>query len=363
MKSRKWYVVLSITITTIFLVLGVTVFHKSFVRLWETFGDIFSSIRFYVCEIFGLEHTINPSVIEKSKVLEWNYILPETSEGFGQKSGLFFRLMLNGKNFKGFTVVLGEKAENFSRVMVSLLPVFLLGWVIITRTYGASNTKHNYDTRPLRIFKKISAVLYQPLKRFKLGYKVYLEEETRWKIAWLWVWAFNLNLVSIVVAFIAFYLYFAVSFNFSSLYGQVCKLVLDIEVVLKHFPWVLSGTIAWIIFVRIREKIALRILRYHEARDCGFIKDLPIVTMTCAPMGMKKTTTTTDMSLSQTVMFRQEAFTRLQKQDMKFPFFPWICFEDEIKKCMEYGRIYNLASIRTWIEQKRTRYEKHGDTG
>lgn len=52
---------------------------------------------------------------------------------------------------------------------------------------------------------------------------------------------------------------------------------------------------------------------------------------------------------------------RLQKQDMKFPFFPWICFENEIKKCMEYGRIYNLASIRTWVAQKRERYEKHGN--
>ncbi|MBQ8308247.1 MAG: hypothetical protein IJX96_00260 [Clostridia bacterium] len=114
--------------------------------------------------------------------------------------------------------------------------------------------------------------------------------------------------------------------------------------------------------VRMREKIALQVLWYHEARDCGFIKELPIVTMTCAPMGMKKTTTTTDMSLSQTVMFRQEAFARLQKQDMKFPFFPWICFESEIKRCMEYGRIFNLASIHTWIELKRKRYEKHRDT-
>lgn len=360
-KTKKWYIALSITITTIFVVLGVTVFYKSFVRLGETFGDIFSSVRFYVCEIFGIEHTITPSVIEKSKVLEWNYILPETSEGFGQKSRLFFRLMLNGKNFAGFTVVLGEKAENFSRVMVLLLPVFLLGWVIITRVYGASNTKHNKDTRPLRIFKGISALIYQPLKRFFIGYKGYLESETRWKTGWLWIWAFNLNLTSIFVAFIAFYLYFAVSFDFRSIYGQFCNLFLDIEVVLKHFPWFLSGTIAWLIFSRMREKIALRILRHHEARDCGFIKELPIVTMTCAPMGMKKTTTTTDMSLSQTVMFRQEAFMRLQKQDMKFPFFSWICFEDEIKKCMEYGRIYNLASIKTWIEQKRARYEKHGD--
>ena len=82
--------------------------------------------------------------------------------------------------------------------------------------------------------------------------------------------------------------------------------------------------------------------------------------MSCGSMGKRKTTHITDMSLSQTVMFRQEAFTRLQKQDMKFPFFPWICFENELKACMAYGRVYNLASIRTWVAQKRERYGKHG---
>ena len=82
--------------------------------------------------------------------------------------------------------------------------------------------------------------------------------------------------------------------------------------------------------------------------------------MSCGSMGKRKTTHITDMSLSQTVMFRQEAFTRLQKQDMKFPFFPWICFENELKACMAYGRVYNLASIHTWVAQKREKYEKHG---
>ena len=360
-KAKKWYVVVSVLLTTIFIALGLTIFERSFVRFLETLGDLLSSIKYYFCEIFEIEHSVSAGVIEPSTVLEWNYVLPETSDGFWRRTGLFFRLLVDRENFSGFMQVLGVKAEMLSRALVLLLPAVLLLWQLIVKSYEKGNTKHNQDTLPLQIFKKISGAVYQPIKRFVFGYKGYLEEEPRWKTAWLWVWGFNLNLSSIFVAFIAFYLYFSVSFDFGALYRQACKLILDIEVAIKHFPWFLTGTIAWIIFKRMREKIALRILRHHEARDCGFVKDLPIVTMTCAPMGMKKTTTTTDMSLSQTVMFRQEAFTRLQKQDMKFPFFPWICFENEIKKCMEYGRIYNLASIRTWVEQKRKRYEKHKD--
>ena len=361
-KTRKVYIALSIFLTTVFVVLGATIFQRSFVRLWETLGHLLSSCKFYFCEIFEIEHKTSVGVIEKSKVLEWNYILPETSELFWGRTGLFFRLWVNVGNINIFVERLKRVGVYTVAFFTIGVPILLLIWLFLKRSYGKSNVKHNKDTLPLRIFKEISGAIYQPLKRFFIGYKGYLENETRWKTAWLWIWAFNLNLASIFVAFIAFYLYFAVSFDFRSIYGQFCNLFLDIEVVLKHFPWFLSGTIAWLIFSRMREKIALQVLRHHEARDCGFIKELPIVTMTCAPMGMKKTTTTTDMSLSQTVMFRQEAFIRLQKQDMKFPFFPWICFEDEIKKCMEYGRVFNLASIHTWMEQKRARYEKHGNT-
>ena len=68
------------------------------------------------------------------------------------------------------------------------------------------------------------------------------------------------------------------------------------------------GIIAYIIFYRFRKKIALGKLHRFEARNCGFINELPIVSMTCGSMGKKKTTIITDMALSQEVMFRKKAF-------------------------------------------------------
>ena len=78
-----------------------------------------------------------------------------------------------------------------------------------------------------------------------------------------------------------------------------------------------------------------------EAKKCGFINALPIVSMTCGSMGKRKTTMITDMALSQEVMFRQKAFEILQKADMKFPYFPWILFEQELQKCMENHTLYH----------------------
>ena len=87
--------------------------------------------------------------------------------------------------------------------------------------------------------------------------------------------------------------------------------------------------------------------------------ELPIVSMSCGSMGKKKTTLITDMVLSQEVMFRQKALQILQTNDMKLPHFPWIMFEDELRACMEHGTVYNLASVKTWVAQKRSRYLRH----
>lgn len=65
------------------------------------------------------------------------------------------------------------------------------------------------------------------------------------------------------------------------------------------------------------------------------------------------------MVLSQEVMFRQKALEILQQSDMKFPHFPWIAFEDELKACMEYGTVYNLASVKEWVRLKRRRFARH----
>ena len=363
-KTKKLHIVLSIVITAVFISFGLIFCAKSYLRLGETVCGFGSSVEFYVSRIFQIENgtAVEIEITKPSAVLTMeSTALPETSSAFWLKAKVYFALLVNEKNLGLYFTGVGVRVVTFIRILLFLIPILvMLGW-LIKKAYAMPNTKHNKDTLPLKAVKKISGAIYQPIKHLLVGYKRFLDENPKWKTAWLWIWAFHINFVSIVVAGISYYLYFAVSFDTQSLYTQFCNLVLDIGLVLKRFPWFLTGIIVWTLFNRMREGIALQILQYHEARNCGFIKDLPIVTMSCGSMGKKKTTLTTDMSLSQTVMFRQEAFQRLQKQDMKFPFFPWIKFEKELQACMEYGRVYNLASIRTWVAQKRARYEKHGN--
>ena len=330
-KIRKVHITLSVLITAIFLCIGAFLCTRSYIRLWETITELGSSIKFYFCEIFEIENSTKVEVIEPSDVIAGEVMpIPSTPSTFWLKFKVYFTLLVNGKHLGAYFGGIAEGMGNVSKILVLLIPIVILIVVIVRKIYNTPNRNHGKDTIPLKAFKKISGVTYQPIKRFVIGYRCFLDNNPKWKTAWLWIWLGNVNFLSIFVAFISYYFYFAVSFDVLSLYPQFINLLKDLLLVIRHFPWFISGTIAWIIFCKIRKNRAINVLERNEARNCGFINALPIVSMTCGSMGKKKTTMTTDMALSQTVMFRQEAFHRLQKQDMKFPFFPWICFENEI---------------------------------
>ena len=285
--------------------------------------------------------------------------MPDDWEGFTASAGNFFALLINGENFVSYWSAVGNVMVVVAKVIAILLPCVLVLWLVLWRMYRHGNTDHNRDTKPLRVFKAISKYTYQPVKRAVLCYREYLSEHKGIWMCWIILWVFHLNAASIVMGFLAYYFYFVLSFDVANLYVQDYKLFIDLQVIFRHFPWWSIVTVCWLLFNRWRKRIALNRLRHFEARNCGFINELPIVSMACGSMGRRKTTLITDMVLSQEVMFRQKALEILQQNDMKFPYFPWIAFEDELRRCMEHGTVYNLASVKAWVALKRQRFARH----
>ena len=358
--QRRFNIGLTIALTVAFILLGVFVFRLSYCRTFETLTDLYGSFKYYFCVLFGFETDGLPSVTDYSKIIDSVTILPSDVEGFKSNAATYFRMLVSKENFLSWLGATGQKASVLAKVLTILLPCVLVLIIVIKRLYAKGNNNYNVDTLPLRAFKKISAVTYQPTKRFVCGYVEFLREHNWIWISWLVMWAFHLNLASIVIAFFAYYFYFAVSFDFIGIYTQIVKLVRDLQPFFRFFPWWGLILIAYVLFERWRKKFALNKLRKYEAKNCGFINELPIVSMTCGSMGKKKTTIITDMALSQEVMFRQKALEILQKADMKFSYFPWICFERDLQNCMEYGTVYNLATVKSWISKKRLRFERNG---
>jgi len=360
--KKRIFIGIVILVTIGFGLLGYFVFKDSYLRLIEGFYDLFNSIKYYFCELFDLNKDITVTVEDYSKVLNVETEKPESSEVIAKDTVSFFELFISESNFKGWLKKTLMGIAMFSRVLVVLIPILLIFTMVIVKVYKTPNNDYNEDTVPLKVFKKMSAIIYEPVKALALDFLGFLKTYRWIPIMWLAVWVLHLNLASIIVEFFAYYFFFAMSYKFSTIYIQFVKLFLDLSVLFDTIPIWLFLVLFYPIFNHWRIKIALDRLDHMEKKNRGFINELPIVSMTCGSMGKKKTTIITDMALSQEVMFRNTAFEKLQKLDMAFPNFPWIMFELEIRKCMEYGTIYNLATIKRWIDLKEQRFNKHKDS-
>ena len=357
--QRRFNITLTIALTTVFILFGVFVFGVAYQRIFEALIDLYGGFKHYFCVLFGLPTNGLPSVTDYSKVMEWTVILPSDFEGFKVNTTAYFSMLFSKENFLLWLSVTGAKVSAWAKVLTIFLPCVVVLIIVVNRIYATPNTRHNKDTFPLRIYKAVTGHTTEPLKRFLRQYFEFIKQHNSIWIIWLVIWVFNLNFATVITEFFAFYFYFAVSFDFKAIYTQIVKLFIDLQVVAKNVPLWIILIFVWLIFERWRRNLALAKLRRMENANRGFINDLPIVSMTCGSMGKKKTTIITDMALSQEVMFRNVAYGKLQETDMKFPNFRWIAFEMELRKCMEYGTVYNLATVKEWIKVKRARYEKH----
>lgn len=363
MANRKtFYICLTIAITVFFALIGAFAFTMSYLRLGESFYNLYDAFKFFFRNITNIHLLVKLPVKELSKYMQWDILLPSDFNSFKVSAQQYFSLLFDINNFKQYLSNIGSVLIQASKILVIALPCIVLFFFALSKLYMKGNTKHNKDTVPLKIFKWISGHTYQPVKKFLLNYCAFLQKHSIIKIIWLLIWLCNLNLSSIVVEFFAYYFYFVSSFNTSTIYTQVCKFFIDLQVLFKTVPWWSLVIVAYFIFDHIRKKIALSVLQHYEARNCGFINELPIVSMTCGSMGKKKTTMVTDMALSQEIMFRQKALEIIQKNDMKFPYFPWMAFELELKKCIENRTIYNLATVKKFINTKMARFEISKDS-
>lgn len=357
--QKRLNIALTVALTIAFILFGVLVFGVAYQRVFEALIDLYGGFKYYLCVLFGLPTNDLPSVTDYSKVMEWTVILPSDFEGFKVNTTAYFSMLFSKENFLSWLSVTGAKVSVWAKVLTIFLPCVVVLIIVVKRIYATPNTRHNKDTFPLRIYKDVTRYTIEPLKRFLRQYFEFVKQHNSIWIIWLIIWVFNLNFATVITEFFAFYFYFAVSFDFKAIYTQIVKLFIDLQVIVKHVPLWIILIFVWLIFERWRKNLATAKLRRMENANRGFINDLPIVSMTCGSMGKKKTTIITDMALSQEVMFRNIAYGKLQETDMKFPNFGWIAFEMELRKCMEYGTVYNLATVKEWIKVKRARYEKH----
>lgn len=366
--------IICILITLGFVALGIFRFFGCIGRIIESVRDCGLSIAYYFCEIFEIPHRITPTVNELPKIPFFDFPsqppdfptvpavpsvpIPDNWEKFKIKWSAYWRLWATKENFFGYLSAVGNALYIFSKVIVIIIPFILLVWLLLRCMLKTQNNDYDKDSKPLTIFKRITAHTYIPLKTWLIGFVGFIREYKNYYIMWLCLWALYFNAFAILIEFIAYYLYFVVSFDFLNLYRQVYKLFIDLSAAVTFIPLWAWGVVGLVALDKFRKNIAYGVMNHFERRNRGFINARPIVSMICGTMGKKKTTVLTDMALSQEAMFRDKAFEKILENDLKFPNFPWINLENELKRAMEYHEVYNLATVRKFVVKKRSRWQK-----
>lgn len=326
-------------------------------RLIESGRDLGLSAAFYFCELFQIPHNITPTVNDFPKIPYFDFMggadvpaipIPDDWQGFTEKWSLYWKTWATSENFFSYLAFLADLLYWFSLFVLCFLPLIIAAYFILRKLASAENNNYGKDTKPLRVFKRMTA-FYRPVKAWLLSFIAFLRDSgVYWKI-WLCLWLFYFNVFTIVLEFVAFYLYFVVSFDFVNIYRQVYKLIFDLWTAISFIPvwgWVL---LALFLIDRWRKKIGYAVLNHNEMKNRGFINARPIVLMVCGTMGKKKTTMLTDIALSQAVMFKDKAFEKILENDLKFPYFPWVNLENALRYAMSRHEVYNLATCRKYI--------------
>lgn len=375
LKEKHSYYLCGI-ITVGILLLAIYRFPNAVGRLVESCRDFGVSIAYYVCELFELKHTILPTIntlpdydFLSLQNLFWfidyktpSTTLPETMEGFSDRWTAFWTLFIDEYNIRHYFHDLGEWLYEFSRWATLLLPLVLCVWLLIKNNLERENDVSAPSSKPYRAWHWISIHILCPVKHWLTYFFSFIRERKGlWKF-WMLIGLLCFNVLTIVIEFLAFYFYFVISFDWSTVYSQVYKLLLDLWAVISFVPWWGWIVIAYALLEYASRSVGYNHLAHNERKNRGFLNELGIVTYIYAEMGEGKTTMLTDWALSMEVQLRDDALEVILECDACFPNFPWYALEKALKQAYENHEIWDKWSCIRWIEQKRRRFEADSKT-
>jgi len=345
LKNHRLLICLVLTI--IFLVLTATIFRGAFFAIGRSGTELWHSFLGYIRFIFTYQIPEYSPINAPCGNIN---VLPETSGEFWTNLGEFFRLLFTWDNFRAYLVNL----EDLLLILVSILP-FLIIFIFairkyIKRIFTRHNNRYNKNSLPLKAFNCVSKRFYVPIRDYVGSLLAYIKS-SRFPKIWLLIWLFNFNVFAVLLSMIAILLYFFISFNFVALYHFFYNTIVLLAPAFRIIPLWMWLILALYIIDRRRKRKALDRLGHMELKNKGFILERSICTMLIGTMGSGKTTLITDMALSTEAIFRYKAYEMMLEVDLQFPHFPYIVLENELKKEIEAGKIFNLASCRNWIDK------------
>lgn len=320
----------------------------SFWRICTAVIDLGSSIAYYFIKIFMNREPSIIATVNTVPNVDLQKFIPFDLEELVRKWNAFGGALFGQGYFYSYLQWLSEALRYLTVLMMLVIPtVVLLGVLFRALLMQEKDPRmHNKDTRAFAWFKRRVFPIHFKIAGICKEYVAFLRDHPKmWKFT-VFVWLCNLNIVTILVEFFAFYFYFAAVVELSLIPTQLFKLLIDLIIMFAGAPLLFWCVVGFLIFDYVRKAIGFAVLNAHEESNRAFIDDLPIVCMLCGSMGTGKTTMLVDMTLSQSVMFRDKAYKKMLEYQARLPNFPWILYEDDLNSEMPKRR--NLTMMRLY---------------
>ncbi|MBE5732728.1 MAG: hypothetical protein E7353_06805 [Clostridiales bacterium] len=319
---------------------------KFFENLGRAISALFESVVFYFESIFGTPGetpsiSVVPEGIDSQLPLTWNEFTSVLSR--------WWNVIWTKSNFEAYLAVVAEFLGPLAKVLAIAIPLVAVAILLLKQfSIPKENTKRK-QTAPLKSFLSFEKQVLKPC--YVYAKELILFGVTKKSVRYVFIATFCIffNIISIIVELFAFVFYFVVSYDFLALYAIFARTFCNFAPVFK-LPFIVWILALFLLIFRYRKKRARRFLNALENFNVKFIKELPIISMSVGTMGSKKTTCITDMALSASNIFREQAKKTMIEKSLLFPNFNWRLFEDELIACCNDGTIWSLRSAKKFIQ-------------
>lgn len=379
------YIYLALSILSIVSML--TLHRAGFFRALQAIRDLGTSIAIWFLSLFDIEGVVTETIM--------TYDFPEMIKYIGFDFDEFLRkleellpTMFTKDSFFAYLTYVSLKLQNWSYILLLLLPVMLIGRLLLTSCYLEPPKPKDQRKWYVKLSSSFKRWLfdhdksdeYEPIKEAsKRGnskqLKWFLEKmlpkikdtseiltsfwkfgDGLWHILLAVIWSVNLNIFTTIVSAFAVYFYFLGTFKLTALFYQLAKLLVDILVMFSAAPFVVWVVVSYVVLDLVRQAIGKKRFQAMEKHNRSFIEELPLSSLVTGWMAAGKTALITDMGISYEAMLRDKALDMIYELDLKFPDFPWRNVEKLVEFGVAFGYIRSLVTVRDYIEEVRQAY-------
>lgn len=330
----------------------------TFERLLISFVDLKNSFVFYIQELFEIDLSdavtvIGPPIIVGPVVP----VLPDEFNIFGIKFKNFFPLLFNFQNFSfywSYSINVLTNLTRFLLFFIIFVPIIYLIW---NHYYKPNKKDYNKKSLALVVYDNSCKYFYDPIKNWFKNMYIFIKNHKYYFYIFFFIVFQACNLLSVIVSFVAWYFYFAISLDFGSIYVQLQRLLTDLSPLLKLYFLPLWILLFVFIFLKLTKAFALKRLNAMERYNENFINDLGNTNAIVGTTRKGKTTCLVDMAISKSIMMRKDAYSILEEISNKFFHFPFINFEIELKNAVANHNVYNLVTAKKYVLQCKKAFE------